>query len=263
MKLKIKIFFCSLLILVYSSFTVAEEISECNIQCTFVLLDGTSGEYTIKNKHRAKLRLPPFSTFKIPNTIIALDTGVVKDLDQLLSFDKDQYKIQNWWPKNWYEKPLNIKTAFANSAVPIYRNIATSVGEEKMKSYVTQFNYGNQDISSGLDSFWLNGSLKISAIEQVEFIQSLFKVTIDIDKNILTTLNFIMLTEETKEYKFYAKTGSGRLDDGMFLGWYVGAVESKNGTHFFALNIIGNTFNDIRLSRKALAKKLLKQAGII
>ncbi len=49
--------------------------------------------------------------------------------------------------------------------VAIYRHMATNIGKEKMQSYLSQFSYGNQDISSGIDNFWLNGSLQISALE--------------------------------------------------------------------------------------------------
>jgi beta-lactamase class D len=235
----------------------------CGDQCTFVLLNGKTEEYQVVNPERAELRLSPFSTFKIPNSLIALDLGVVKKLDQKLSFDKEKYPVQQWWRKKWYEAPLNLKDSFKYSAVPIYQQIAFNINAERMAGYVDRFNYGNKDIRSGIDTFWLSGSLKISAREQVKFLRRLYKNDLNVSDKALSDLKTIMLVEQSADYKMYAKTGGGHIENNLALGWYVGFVETKTGVYYFALNLSGKTFSEIKNKRLTIVKSYLKNAGVL
>lgn len=235
----------------------------CSEDCTFVLLSETTGDFQVVNEARSKQRLPPFSTFKIPNSLIALDSGVVDNLEQKLSFDPATYPVEEWWSKNWYAEPINLKDAFSYSAVPVYQEIAVKINPVRMQSFVDQFDYGNRDISSGIDTFWLNGSLNISAREQVAFIQRMYMNEITVAQRSLSLLKEIMLVEETDQYKFYAKTGAGRTDNGRMLGWYVGFIENETGTYYFALNMDGATWSYVKQRRIDIAKNHLSQAGVL
>ena len=115
----------------------------------------------IVNDKRAKKQLPPFSTFKITNSLIGLELGLIKDPQQRLLFNKKTYPPQAWWPAVWKLPHYDLNSAFKYSMVAIYRQLASDIGAVEMQNYVEHFTYGNQDISSKLDSFWLNGSLKI------------------------------------------------------------------------------------------------------
>ena len=132
--------------------------------CTFVLLNGKTNKLTISNKQRAQTRLSPFSTFKIPNSLIALETGIVEKIDTPSTYSAEVYPAQSWWPESWYKTEHTLKHAFKHSVVPIYRTLATKIGEKEMQNKLNIFHYGNRDISSGLDSFWLDKSISISAI---------------------------------------------------------------------------------------------------
>ncbi len=235
----------------------------CNESCTFVLLSENTGKYQVINQARANQRLSPFSTFKIPNSLIALDLDIVDNLEQKLSFDPVKYPVKEWWPTKWYTEPLNLHDAFRYSAVPVYREIAVKVNTTRMQSYLDQFNYGNRDISSGIDSFWLDGSLAISAKEQVDFIRRMYRGELKVAERSLILLKKIMLVEETGQYKIYAKTGGGQIENGRTLGWYVGFVENRSGTHYFALNLDGATFSDVKQRRIDVAKIHLNQAGVL
>ncbi|GAA5442781.1 beta-lactamase OXA-10 [Microbulbifer sp. NBRC 101763] len=241
----------------------ASEDLICDESCTFVLKSERESKFTVINQSRADTRLSPFSTFKIPNTLIALDLGVVSSLNQELTYDHEKYPAQRWWPTVWYEKPLPIRAAFQNSAVPIYQQIAFQVGVERMNQYLTRFNYGNMDISSGVDRFWLDGSLKISAREQVNFLHKLFSGQLPVSSDTLVSFKKIMLVEETDKYKFYAKTGGGQTSKGYALGWYIGIVESKDNVHYFALNMDGDTFGEVQKNRVKMAKQQLIKLGIL
>ena len=137
---------------------------------TVVIYDQNADKYFVYNKQRSTLRLTPFSTFKIPNSLIALETGIIPDIEQIYQWDTAKYPREDSWPSQWNDKH-NMRSAVKYSVVPFYRNIASQVGAVKMKSFVDKFKYGNKDISSGVDNFWLNGSLKISAMEQIDFLK--------------------------------------------------------------------------------------------
>lgn len=237
--------------------------SLCQAECTFVLKSETTGDYHIVNQVRSEQRMTPWSTFKIPNSLIALDTGVVENPHQKLSFDRKQYPIQDWWRKIWYESPIPLIQAYQYSAVPIYQSLATKIGSQRMIQYLADLQYGNQDIGSGIDNFWLNGSLKISAKEQVDFLQRLYKSKLPISAKSLQSLKDIMLVETTDNYKLYAKTGAGGIAPDKALGWYVGFVENDKGVHYFALNIDAPSFQQVIKKRTEAARQQLRLAGIL
>ena len=234
--------------------------------CTFVVFseftDGDARQFVI-NASRANTQLTPFSTFKIPNSVIGLETGLIKDSNQTLTYNKAKYPNEPWWPAVWKAETFNLASAFKYSMVPIYRELATNIGADKMKHYLKLFNYGNQNITSGLDDFWLNGSIKISALEQVTFLKKLYNNDFSLSAHTLDTLKEVMLVKQTPHYKLYAKTGTGRVDDKSMLAWYVGFVENDKGRHFFALNLNRTTYAKVKAIRKNIALNHLKKMHII
>ncbi len=282
-------------ILLLSSLTTITHASselcvEDNNDCTFVLLSNKvnkkvnqtaseeqTGQSSITeesetlmmvNKARATQQYSPFSTFKVPNSLIGLDTQIIKSTKQSLTFDKEKYPVQKWWPSVWKLPDYDLSSAFKFSMVAIYRQLATDIGQQKMQSYLTNFTYGNQNISSGLDSFWLDGSMKISALEQVKFLQQMNTGMLAVKPQSIEALKEIMLVESTTEYKLYAKTGAGRANgedktDKSMLGWYIGFVENVDGVHYFAFNFTRDSYTKMKALRVSIARNHLKQAGII
>ncbi|TKB45638.1 class D beta-lactamase [Thalassotalea mangrovi] len=243
--------------------TVSYSLQECQSSCTMLIVSDDNKTMLAHNPARAKQRMTPFSSFKIANTLIALDTAVVKNLEQKLTFDTQAYPVQSWWPENWYQRPLVIRDAFQYSAVPIYQQIATEISAPVMSQYLKQFSYGNQDISSGIDTFWLNESLTISAEEQIEFLQKLYRQELDLKADTYVKFKQIMLVESTSEYQLYAKTGGGQLEKGKALGWYVGYVVKDNEIYYFAFNMDAKTFADVQKVRVNTVRSELKKLGII
>ena len=197
-----------------------------------------------------------------------MDSKQVTDAQQPLTFDQKKYPVQAWWPSVWQLPEYNLASAFKFSMVAIYRQMAMDIGQDTMQSYVSSFDYGNKDISSGLDQFWLNGSMKISAIEQVRFLQKMYRGQLAISQHSIDTLKEVMLVERNAHYSLYAKTGAGKAnaDDKTskaMLGWYVGFVENTEGVHFFAFNFTRDSYAKMKASRVAIARNHLKKAGVI
>jgi beta-lactamase class D len=122
-------------------------------------------KYTSNDFRRAKERFLPASTFKIFNSLAALESGVIKDQDEIIKWDS----IPRGWEK--WDMDHNLRSAIKYSAVWFYQELARRIGEEKMRSYINKTGYGNKNIEGGIDLFWLQGELKISAMEQIEFLK--------------------------------------------------------------------------------------------
>jgi beta-lactamase class D len=229
----------------------------------FVLYDLKRDKYLRYNEARCRERFSPFSTYKIPNSLIGLDTGVISGPEHVIKWDKKKYPphdeetlpFKDWW------QDQTLRTAIRRSVVWYYRELATAVGKPRMQEYVHGFRYGNEDVSGPINNFWLNDSLKISADEQVEFLKRLYKEELPVSKRSIQIVKEITTLEETPEYRLHGKTGGGPLGENRFLGWFVGYLETKESTYFFATEIEGPTYLSIRDERIALTKRILSDLG--
>jgi beta-lactamase class D len=231
----------------------------------FVLYDLKRDRYLRYNEARCRERFSPFSTFKIPNSLIGLDTGVITDAEFLIRWDEKKYPAHDrdtlpfsaWW------QDQTLRTAFKRSVVWYYRELALKVGERRMKEYVDKLDYGNEDASGPVNNFWLRSTLKVSADEQVEFLKRFYKEELPVSKRSTAIVKDIIRLEETPDYRLSGKTGGGPLGEGRFLGWFVGYVETGDNTYFFATEIEGPTYLSIRDERVALTKRVLAGLGYI
>jgi beta-lactamase class D len=200
----------------------------------FVLYRLSEDRYFRYNPERCSERLLPASTFKIINALIGLETGVVQDENSILPWDGTPYEIPEW------NQDHSLKTAFQGSVVWYYQEIARRVGREKMQHYLEAVGYGNQEIGSQIDRFWLDGTLQISADEQVEFLKRLYRGDLPFSKRSMNIVREIMLVEEDEVHRLGGKTGSGVMGD-QTIGWFVGYEERHGNVYFFALNITGSS----------------------
>lgn len=171
----------------------------------------------------------PASTFKIPNSLIALELGVVKDENQLFKWDGEKRWLDQW------NQDLTLRTAMKYSAVPVYQQIAREIGEKRMLSMVKLLNYGNQTISPAIDSFWLDGDIRISPEQQVEFLRKLYYNQLPVSERSQRIVKQIMLTEANADGIWRAKTGFSGVEQAV--GWWVGWFETDKNVWFFALKL--------------------------
>lgn len=229
---------------------------------TFVLYDLKNDRYLRYNEARAATRFSPYSTFKIPNSLIGLESGVIKDADFVIKWDAKKYpRFGDIAPFTFWWKDQTLRTALKYSVVWYYRELAKGVGAQRMKSYVERLNYGNRDTSGGVDNFWLNSTLQISADEQVEFIKAFYKEELPFSQRSVRIVKEILTLEETPDYKLSAKTGGGTGGQNKTLGWFVGYLETKGNVYFFATQIEGPNYLAIRDERINITKRILKDLG--
>jgi beta-lactamase class D len=198
----------------------------------FVLYDVNNKYYIRHNEKQCTERWSPCSTFKIPNSLIALETGVAADENFTLKWDGTKQPYDSW------NSDHTLKTAIANSVVWYYRELARRIGEEKMKYYIDKIDYGNRDISGGLDKFWLMSSIAISANEQVEFLLKLITNRLPFSERTVNIVKDIMTLEKNDLYVLRGKTGSGEnKDKKRTQGWFVGFLTMGDNAYVFATNI--------------------------
>ena len=202
--------------------------------------------------------LIPASTFKIPNSLIGLETGKVKDELTEFKWNGTTYQNQAW------NKDQNLREAFQNSTVWYFQELARKIGEKHMKKFLAQFNYGNQNTGGGIDQFWLTGELRISPLQQLEFLKGLWNEELKVSKKTTKTMKKVFVAEKKGESTLYAKPGWG-FTDGSDIGWYMGVVENEKSTYLFVHALVSK---DSRLelfgeARKSIARKILAENSII
>ena len=232
----------------------------------FVLYDSKHDRYIRYNESRCRQRFSPKSTFKIPNSLIGLETGAIRDANFVIAWNRQKYPPQD----NWNQEPFvhwaqdhTLRSAIKYSVVWYYRELALRVGQQRMKQFVTRFNYGNEAVSGPIDNFWLDGTLKISANEQVEFLRAFYKGQLPVSRRTTEIVKDILELERTSTYKLSAKTGGGSISEGVYIGWFVGYVETKDNVYYFATNIEGANFAEIRDKRVELTKQILVGLGVL
>lgn len=229
-----------------------------------LLVTESSGEVVERTEgERCGQRFTPASTFKIPNSIIGLETKVVADADSVIAWDREKYPKQAWWPKTWTDRKHDLRSAFRHSFVPFYRSLATKVGREPMQQHVDRFRYGNRELGEQLDAFWLDGALTISADEQVAFLRSFHAEELGVSPRTTEIVKDILVHTRRDDRTLSAKTGTGKIADGTAIGWLVGYVERGEDVHFFAFNVSGPTFDDIpRTWRQETVERMLAELGL-
>lgn len=211
-----------------------------NVDGSFVLYDPQADKYIFYNQDQFEQTFSPASTFKICNSLIGLETGVIKDENFVIQWDS---VLRNpLWDKNH-----DLRTAFANSTVWYYQELARRVGGQQMKYWLDKSSYGNADTSGGIDQFWLTGGLRISLRQQIDFLKRLHDNKLPFSKRSVDIVKNIMITQDTLDFVIRAKTGWGGHGS-KDVGWFVGYVETKNNVYYFAncVHIDAQKLNDIQ-----------------
>ncbi len=235
------------------------------LNVTFGAFDLAAETITALNAENLDERHAPWSSFKIPNLITALETGAAHDLDHERFWDPVRRPAAPYWPSAW-RQDQTLRTAYQRSVPWYFQDVALEVGAEPYRSALTGFGYGNAEVPDNDDGFWLGGSLKISPREQMMFIKRLVNGTLSLTPRTWHALREASLIDAHAGGALYGKTGSGPIQardmDGPFEGWLVGWIE-RDGmpTATFALYVSGPSYSSIRAARLEIALALLTSAG--
>lgn len=250
------------------NFTIHNEFKtyfdNCGVQGSIVIFDNKNQQWILSDTTDIKSESLPASTFKIINLLIALETKIIKDENEMVKWvgETDTLKYGNR-PEIYHD--MSVKEAFEVSAGWVFIELAKKIGKENYRKYLKASNYGNQNLSENNVDFWNFGAFAITPINQVEFIKNLYEEKLPFSKRNIEIVKKVMITEQTDDYTIRAKTGWTR-ENNINTGWWIGYLETKNNTYFFATRLLQDrkdNRDDFGSCRKEITKKVFYDLGFL
>jgi beta-lactamase class D len=229
---------------------------------SFLVFDVQAKSYTAYDVKRCRQGFLPASTFKIPNTLIGLETGVIKDTSQVMKWDGVKRGFPQW------NQDLTLANALRVSCVPCYQQVARGVGTKRYNDWLPKLKFGKMVVTEAtVDTFWLTGTSRITQFEQIDFLRRLYadKLPVSVQNQRITKQ--LLLQKKTPTYQLHGKSGWTSQDRLHNNGWFVGWVQRTDGrVYFFALNAEpepGQPADDKFVSgRRAITEKILAELSI-
>lgn len=235
-------------------------IDKANVNGSILIYDFQNKKWYSNDFEWTKKGKLPASTFKIANSIIGLETGIIKNDSMFFKWNGEKRRLKVW------EQDLTFNKAFHYSCVPCYQDIARKIGVKKMNNYLKKLNYGLMKVdSTSIDNFWLQGASKINQQQQIAFLKRFYTSELPITRRTEKIMKELMVVEENKDFKISGKTGWSIKNDHNN-GWFVGYIETKKGVHFFATNIEPKEDFNMKMFpmiRKDISYKAFKEIGIV
>ena len=232
---------------------------ENHVNGTFAMFNNGTGEFTVFNLKRYRdSAFLPASTFKIVNSLIGLQTGKITNDSMVIKWDGVERPVKEW------NKDLSMYEAFRVSAVPYYQEVARRIGKDTMQFWLDSISYGTKKITTKIDTFWLDNSLKITPDEEMGLVKRLYFHQLPFFDTYEDIVKRAMLFEDNSNYKLSYKTGWGQNEKGHQLAWIVGWIEENKHPYFFVLNFeSADAGADIPSIRMKMLKGILKQLGFM
>lgn len=236
---------------------LGQQFKKLGLEGSIVIYDSKHNRTYEHNSQRNATGFYPASTFKVFNSLVALETGVIPDDVAVLTWDGIEREVADW------NRDTNMRQALKNSTVWFYQVLARRVGHERMQQLINQVGYGNRQIGTAkdIDRFWLEGPLQITPRAQIKFLQRLYRGALPFSKRTMDLVKDIMVLEQTPDYTLRAKTGWVRGAKPE-IGWLVGYLEQNNNAYFFATNIDIRKPEDTS-ARIEITRRSLKELNLL
>ncbi|MBD2497583.1 class D beta-lactamase [Nostoc sp. FACHB-280] len=243
--------------LIAQNVNLGSYFKELGIEGSILIYDQNNNKFYQYNASRNSTAFLPASTFKILNSLISLETGVIKDEIAILTWDGIVREFPTW------NRDTNMRQAYKDSTVWFYQVLARRVGHERMQQFINQVGYGNRQIGTPeqIDKFWLSGPLQITPKQQIEFLQRLYRRELPFSQRTFDLVQDIMIVEKTPNYILRAKTGWATSVKPN-IGWFVGYLEQNNNVYLFATNIDMKDAADAP-KRIELTRRSFKALGLL
>lgn len=236
-------------------------LDTAELEGAILIFDQQTNSFYSNNFQESKKSYLPASTYKIPNSIIGLELGIIEGEEFIFKWDGEERALTIW------EKDLSLKQAFQVSCVPCYQELARNIGAVRMRNKIEELNFGKMDIhEDNIDVFWLTGASRINSFQQVNFLKRFLNQQLPISKSTFKTIKSIMKIEKKSNHTLSGKTGLV-VRGGKDIGWFVGYVEKGKKVYYFSTKISPKNENVDRSRlislRKSIALQALQQLNII
>lgn len=198
---------------------------------SFVLYDLQNDSWQVYNADGATLRVSPDSTYKIYDALWGLEEGIITPEHSLITWNDNIYPFEAW------NKDQTLRSAMQASVNWYFQEIDRQTGSPAIQKYISEIGYGNKNISGSFPGYWLESSLKISPVEQVELLTKLYDNSFDLSRENIRAVKDALLLSSSGAGRLYGKTGTGRVNEHNVNGWFVGFVENNSSPCIFAANI--------------------------
>lgn len=222
---------------------------------SFVLYDLKGDTWNIYDLNQATSRTAPNSTYKIYDALFGLEEGLIAPDDSFMAWDGTDYPFEAW------NADQDLYSAMQSSVNWYFQEIDRQIGTSALHSYIKEIGYGNENINSDLSSYWMQGALKISPVEQVELLTDLYNNSFGFTPENINAVKDSMCLFSSENKSFYGKTGTGRVDGQDVNGWFIGYIETNGNTYFFATNI-QSTENATGSKASEISFSVLSDMGI-
>ena len=198
---------------------------------SFVLYDLENDSWSIHNIDHATLRVAPDSTYKIYDALFGLEENVITPEDSFIAWNGESYPFEAW------NADQTLQSAMASSVNWYFQSVDEQLGTASVYDYIKEIGYGNENISGDFSTYWMESSLEISPVEQVELLIKLQNNRFDFAPENINAVKDAVCLSSSDAGTFYGKTGTGRVDGQDVNGWFIGYIETVDNTYFFATNI--------------------------
>ncbi|SCY23493.1 BlaR1 family beta-lactam sensor/signal transducer [Alkaliphilus peptidifermentans] len=198
---------------------------------SFVLYDLQDDQYWIYNKHISTVRVSPNSTYKIFSALMALELNVIQDGNSSKHWNGTKYPFEKW------NQDQDLSSAMKYSTNWYFQDLDRSVGLSNLQSYFEQIQYGNYDLSGGIWNYWVESSLCISPVEQVQMLKDFYTYNMPFKEENIKVVKDVLKLSEKEGTILSGKTGTGIVNDKGVNGWFIGYVEKAGNTFIFATYI--------------------------
>ena len=233
----------------------ADILERLEVDGCLVVYDENNDRYFYHNLERAQQSFLPASTFKILNSMIALETGAIETDSTIIPWDGVERPFAAW------NRDHTLASALDVSAVWAYQELARRIGAERMHHWVQQAAYGNTDIGGGIDTFWLEGDIRITALQQIDFLRRFYHQELPFSQQTQAAVKRIMIREQTDTYTLRHKTGWAMRVQPQ-VGWFVAILE-ENGNVYYAVSNIAIEKNHDARAREASVRQAFKAMGLM
>lgn len=198
---------------------------------SFVLYDLGNDTWKIHDIENATVQVAPNSTYKIYDALLGLEAGIITPEDSLIPWNKETYPFEAW------NADQTLQSAMQSSVNWYFGAIDEQLGAPLVSDYIKEIGYGNENMSGDFSAYWMESSLKISAIEQVEILTKFYNNSFGFAPENINAVKDAICLYSSETGAFHGKTGTGRVDGHDVNGWFIGYIETADNTYFFATNI--------------------------